>query len=646
MKSFFDLIANKQRLSRIIIIIISLVYYINTIPNKYALDDSIVITKNEFTKQGLQGIGKIFSNDSFTGFFGVDKKLVTGGRYRPLSIATFAIEHQFFGLNPSVSHFINILVYALCGLLIFSVLKKLPLKKSYELGFLSALLFIIHPIHSEVVANIKGRDEILALLFSLLALNFSMKYWITKDIKWTIIAGSMLFLGLMSKENSIAFLILIPSALFFFFPKEKKKTWIYTIIPLISFTLVYLIIRVSVIGINGQEANELMNNPFLNASKSEKYGTIFYTLLIYLKLLIFPHPLTYDYYPYHVSLIEITNVKSIFSILIYSAIIIIGFILSKKKNIIGFGIIFYSIPLLIVSNIIFSVGTFMNERFIFFSSVGFCLIISQLLIFGLQNKKLNKPIGVFIILLIALSSFKTITRNKDWKDDYTLFTTDVKTSVNSAKSNCTAGGKILEEAQAINDPTLKLNLLNQSITYLEKSIRVYPDYTDALLLLGNAYWERDKDYQKVWGLYSKILKKVPTHANILSNSKIISSQINDIPTKYIAYKRLEKYMPNDYDVAYNLGHLKGRYFEQIDSSIYYLEKAIKIKPKSDIALKDLGVAYGIKGDLENSLFYLNKALELNSNDKQLYINIGVTYQRLGNSSKATEFFNKAKEFDN
>lgn len=643
---FLDHLFKNRNLPNILLFSLAFLFYLNTIPNEYALDDAIVITKNEFTKQGVSGIGKIFTNDSFTGFFGTDKKLVTGGRYRPLSIASFSIEYELFGLNPHMSHLINILIYAITGIIIFGIIKKLPINNSQKIGFFAALLFIIHPVHSEVVANIKGRDELLALLFSLFALFLVLIYLKDKQIKWTILAGVMLFLGLMSKENSTSFLIIIPATLLFFYPKEKFKIWVNILFPLAASTILYLIIRFSVIGINSQTANELMNNPFLGASLNEKTGTIFYTLLIYIKLLIFPHPLTYDYYPYHIPLIPFFNFRVIVSIIIYAAIIVYILVSIKKKSILGYSLILFLFPLLIVSNLLFTVGTFMNERFIYFSSLGFCLIIANLLVKGLSSKKFSNLVLPLTILLVVASSFKTISRNKVWYNDYTLFTTDVKTSTNSAKSNCTAGGAMLERAQTLNDSIRKKELLSQSIDYLQKSVSIYPEYIDALLLLGNAYWERDKNYEKTWEQYNKVLKRNPSHSNTLSNSKIVISQINDITTKHLAYKRLENYLPVDYDVLYNIGHLKGRYFQQIDSSIFYLNKAVKINPRRTEAFKDLGVAYGIKGELQKSLTYLKKALELNTNDKQLYINIGVTYQRLGNLKKADEFFKKANKLNN
>ena len=148
----------------------------------YVLDDQIVITDNNFTKKGFAGIGDLLTTESMTGYFGEQKNLVQGNRYRPLSLITFAMEYDMFGgLNPSVSHWINILFYALTGLLLFRVLSMMFRKRPESfwwlaIPFLTSLFFIAHPIHSEAVANIKGRDEILALLFSLATLYGALRY--------------------------------------------------------------------------------------------------------------------------------------------------------------------------------------------------------------------------------------------------------------------------------------------------------------------------------------------------------------------------------------------------------------------------------------------------------------------------------------
>ena len=103
-------------LSLILMLFPFLIYY-KSFSFRYVLDDSVVITVNLFTKQGIKGIGKKNSTESFTGYFGEQKDLVQGARNRPLPIASFAVEYEIFGENPHLSHFINILLYGILGAL-------------------------------------------------------------------------------------------------------------------------------------------------------------------------------------------------------------------------------------------------------------------------------------------------------------------------------------------------------------------------------------------------------------------------------------------------------------------------------------------------------------------------------------------------
>ena len=98
--------------------------YISTVGFDYALDDEMVITGNKFTQRGFDGMGDIFKYESFRGYFGEQKNLIEGDRYRPLSIATFAAEVGIFGSNhPAIGHFLNILLYILTAFLLFRVLR-------------------------------------------------------------------------------------------------------------------------------------------------------------------------------------------------------------------------------------------------------------------------------------------------------------------------------------------------------------------------------------------------------------------------------------------------------------------------------------------------------------------------------------------
>jgi len=641
-------ISNKQVI--FIVIIASFILYGNTLGHNYALDDAIVITKNEFTKLGFGGISDILRYDSFTGFFGKEKQLVDGGRYRPLSIITFAIEYQFFGESPRISHLINVLIYSLIVILIYLLVcqlltQKLGDEKSKRIALLAAALFLLHPIHTEVVANIKGRDELLSLLFSIMAFQAIITFYDSKKLLFLALSGFLLFLGLMSKENSIAFLALIPLSLVYF-RDAKAKQLLLCIIPLVLASVVFLVIRHRVLGGFQQNvASELMNNPFIDAIQSQKYATIFYTWIIYLKLLIFPHPLTYDYYPYHIPLVEFSNVYVIISILIVVFLAITALAGIKGKSLLSFAILGFAATFSMVSNLIFPVGTFMNERFVFMPSLFWCLGLSSLAINLFQNNKSWVKgcvliCGAYIIIFFPI---KTVVRNQAWKNDLTLFTTDVKTSSQSAKSNCSAGGKFWEEGKVTVDETKKKVLFTKSEKYLSKSIEIHPHYVDAWLLLGNVLFDSKKNIEGAANCYFEVLKHQPGNTNAWQNADIVLQQTDDRELQLKYYAQMYVIDSNNYTMNYRLGVLHGRYFGDLSKGIYYLKRATLINPNKAEALKDLGTAYGIMGFENDAYQTCKRALELDKNDAQIYINLGIASSKLGLVDESKMYFKQAEQ---
>ena len=127
--------------------------------------------------------------------------------------------------------------------------------------------------------------------------------------------------------------------------------------------------------------NELMNyndsciNAFLN-NDMQKFATIIYTIGWYIKLLVFPHPLTHDYYPYHVQKMGLMSFPFLISMLCIITIIILAYRQRKSHPILFYCVNYFIITISIVSNFIFPVGTFMNERFVFMPSIGFIILIS------------------------------------------------------------------------------------------------------------------------------------------------------------------------------------------------------------------------------------------------------------------------------
>ena len=648
--------SSSRRMIYLIILLFAFVFYGNTVLNDYALDDAIVITQNDYTQKGIDGIKEIFSTELFTGFFKVKKDLVAGGRYRPLSVATFALEVEFFGQNPFISHFINVLLFGILGILLYVLLQKLFRKFSVEnkwyldLPLITTLLYMAHPIHTEIVANIKGRDEILSLMGVLIAFIYIMKYLELKKALFLIFSFIAFLIGMFSKEGGVTFLATIPLALWFFTDYKFKNIFV-SLLPILGATLVYFLIRGAVLG--DQTAKvipELMNDSFLEMNQSQKFATIAYTMGIYLKLIFFPHPLTYDYYPYHIPITEWSHWHAFGSLILVLTLAVIAIKGLKNKTFISFGILFYAISLAPLSNILFPIGAFMNERFVFVASLGFCLILAWFityklpLIFKKDVRKL-KFIPIILVVVFVLYGFKTVTRNMDWKNDFTLFTTDVKVSVNGAKSNCSAGGKLIEEATKEGNEAKRDDYLRQAIKYLNHSLEIYPNYGDALLLLGNAWFEYNKNYDSTMIAYKALIRLNPEHNQAFQNVDIIFRNLDSVDYKIKVYEDLFAINPNRFEVNYALGNLYGRFKNDLARSTWYLNRAVAVKPNNAFALKDLGVAYGMSMKYDSSVYFLKKALEIEPEDAQLYLNIGISYLNTNQREEGEKYLRKAKELD-
>lgn len=643
----------------ILILVFTFILYGNTISHDYALDDTLVITKNEYVKDGLSGIGKILTKDSFEGYFGEQVKYVVGGRYRPLSLVTYAVEYEFFGKNPHASHFINILLYALSGIMILIILKNLFYLKFpgeeqnkhpwfLSVPFVAAILFIAHPIHTEAVANIKGRDEILALLLSLATLHLSLKY-IEKQKALLLFAGSIVFfLALLSKENAITFIILIPLTLYFFTSVSWKKIIAFSS-PILFAGILFLIIRFQVLGWFEQREviPELMNNPFIEASAAKKYATIFFTLLLYLKLLFIPHPLTYDYYPYHIELTGFGNIWVIIAILIYISMAIYGIKGLKNKNIHSYCIWLYLIPLSVVSNIVFPVGTFMSERFIYISSLGFCimaayLIIKEIPVF-IKNPGISRVFPYWVLIpVVIIYSFKTINRNQDWKDNYTLFTTDIKTSPNSAKGNTIVGETFYKKAKDTEDKTLSEQYLKKAVPFLQKALKIHPGYEGAWILLGDAYRDLG-DYEKAEKCFKEVVRIKPFSYNGNYKLGVLYGKYLGQYEKSLKYlEKAYKIEPANNEVVFALGTIHVFSKININKGIYYLRKSIELEPQNAESYKNLGGAYFYNEQYQEALQMFLKANELNPDNYAILTNIRITYKQLGNEQKSHTYLKKAR----
>ena len=593
-----------------VIFSVAFALYLPVVNYDYILDDKIVISENNFVKEGVSGIWDILSRESFEGYLGEQQSLVVGSRYRPLSIVTFAIEYQFFGLNPTVGHIVNGLLYGLSCVLIYKLMffffrneVRREVKWFFTIPFAAALLFAVHPLHTEVVANIKGRDEIMALLGALGALFFSVRYLDRFRAKWLVATGIVFFLGLMAKENVITFLAVIPMALYFFTDRPLKKQWPLLAVLLIT-TLVYLFVRFQVIGYllsGGQEVTQLMNNPFVEMNSGQKFATIVLTLGKYIQLHFIPWPLSHDYYPYAIAIQEWSNPLVILSSLIYVAMAVYGILGLRKKILAAFWFLYFLATLSIVSNVFFPVGTLMNERFVYMSSLAFCALVPWLLMRKLPeiaNDKRSVKYTSYGLLAIMLLTFTGITLNRlpDWKDPMTLNASAVKANPNSARANLFYGTANFNLYRDETDQEKRIMYLNVAEHHFERALEIHPTYSNALNMRAGVAAERyriHRDIDRLLDEFAAVLKVNPRLSYIREYMEYLNRTYPD------KQRLLDFYYEVCYEVFVDLGFLGEAHF--------YLNLAYELAPDNGRINYALGRVLEMRGMHEEAGPHLQRA---------------------------------------
>ena len=342
---------------------------------------------------------------------------------------------------------------------------------------------------------------------------------------------------------------------------------------------------------------------------------------------------------------------------------------------IAFGILFFFITFSVTSNLFFDLGLFMNERFMFTFLLGFAIVAACLL-----NKiKAIKIFNFVFFALIMMYSIKTISRNTAWKNDFTLTTTDVKTSVNSGRCNVVAGSMILEKARKETDSVKQNEMFEQSKKYIKRGIDIYSENVEGLnslaeiliyqrkydsaayfiktvfkyepqnyYALSNLFFIACKynelhEYSSSIATFDILLKQRPNEVKYLYYVSDVYRNINKIDTAISFVEKVIKLNPNNYEAYNSLAEFYGRYKKDYNNAIKYLIKSYDLNPQYKAALQNLGVIYGLKADYKNSLKYFMKVYLMDSLNSGLCQNIGRTYESLGDKKKASEFYFKANK---
>ncbi len=631
----------------VILVAVSFILYFNTLHNGFVLDDVIMVKENTIVAKGFKGIMELLSTPHMRGYL-----IIPNDTYRPLSLVMFAAEYQFFGLNPGGYHFMNILVFAGCVVLLFSFLRHFLGEDKLLAAFTGAFIFAIHPIHTEVVANIKSRDELLCFLFAFMSLNLFMRY-MKENKPLLLIAGIFtMYLSFISKENVITFLGVVP-ALFFLYKRADNKRAIFITAGTIVSALAFMLVRNAVLkayDANATSAIEFIDNALTKApSAAARLATATAISGKYLWLLFIPYPLICNYSYNSIPFSSFADINVLVSLAAYGGMIwyAITRIIKDRKDPFAFAIIFFLCTIALFNNMFILIGAEMGERFLFMPSAAIAIAVAAaadkwlikdkpLTIDALKTPQL---LAVLLPLLLVFGGM-TIARNADWQDNVNLYKTDLVKSPNDARLNYYTGTALAETQYAEEtDAAKRKEIDKEALGYLRVALGIYPDFTEANAEIGRIF-DRNQMYDSAEVYDKKALQLNPNHPIAANNLGSVYMATGKYRLAIETFKKALAVNPN-----FNLAYFNmARTYTQLkvyDSAIYNYRKMLELQPNYPDALQEMGMAFFTTEKYDSAAVCFKKILALNPNESNALNNLGAIYLNTKNYAEAIIYFNKS-----
>lgn len=483
-------------LSYCAVALLALVLYFPTLHFDFAFDDVLQITHNpQITVTEARAEDLFFTPSP------------PGNLYRPLTLLTYKLQFNQFGLNPEPFHAFNILLFVAVAILVYAI--TLCWLKKQSIALLATTFYIAHPIHSETVANIIGRAEILAAIFGLSCCLFLRSAYLSggrRSIISISAATVALFLASLSKESALTYAALAPLFVWATCNQPNLKRLVGISIPFLLAILANLGLRYN--ALKGQlfiagDSIEWIENPLLGLPFSERLLPAIKVIGDYLVLTIAPVHQSADYSQTREQLFSaVYSPSGAFSLAI--VIIFILLALRLRKHSYSLGALWFFVAFALTANVIAPIGTIMGERLIFTPLIGASIFFVGALTHILPSRVAFTQI--LLSFMVALFAFKTSERIHIWTNNSRLFSQLYIDRPQSAKVYYLAA--VESYIEYANSEGAEKNL--------RRALEIFPDYLLAQRLMADIMLER-KDYGRAVYWYKRILTSYPEQEDVRNN---------------------------------------------------------------------------------------------------------------------------------
>lgn len=617
MKAFFE----KYRY-QFIFLAVSLFLYGNTLNNSFSLDDEFVTGPKNITSKGFKSLIKVFK------VFHVSDESGNTYEYRPIVKATFAIEYGLWQENLRMSHLMNVLIYALCLVVLFNLLKLIFKEVSHFILFGVVIVFAFIPVHSEVVASLKNRDVMLSFLFSFAAFSNILRYMDTGKLLRMLLALVLLALALLSKFDVVPMLAIIPIVVYQRYNVNYKKMLLLLAVFVVGYFL-YRLTKGSMLNratMHPARIYQYFENPlFFEKDLISKLSAGFNSMGFYVFMLIFPMKMV-CYYGYNtLPLFSFGSMYALVGLITSGVLAYLFFTRFKKPDMLWYGVAFFGFSISMYLNVVTPAAGVVADRFMFFASVGFSLIVVHLLL-NVGNTKqkikalndLNMYQKTIPALVFVVFSFMIINRNKDWKDKLTLFETDVKKRPESVKLSLLTSAQVithLNDGSNIIPENKKLEKIRMSEKLLANAIKTDSSCAGCYNNIAFLYLTYERDPAAALPYLRLGFKRDSTKKELACNIGIALYRLGQIEeAKVYLVKAIELDQKHEFSVPYEV--IQDLYSKSNpNEGVQFLYKELEKGRMPELMNVLLGKTYFEARDTLNSIKFYKQALVINPNNK-------------------------------